>query len=70
MGEYVASKTEADGWVLISYQKTQAAFYYTKPLSKLDSWLKRPPRPTVIVEAEIDDDGVIHQRVVERSSFN
>jgi hypothetical protein len=62
-GRYVDSKTEADGWTLIQYEKTFAAFYYKEPLSKIDKWLKREQKPTVIVEAEIDDDGVIHQRV-------
>jgi hypothetical protein len=60
---YIESKTEADGWTLIQYEKTFAAFYYKEPLSKLDKWLKREQKPTIIVEAEIDDDGVIHQRV-------
>lgn len=64
MARFVDSKTPSDGWTLIQFEKTFAVFYYVKPLTKVDKWLNRPQKPTVIIEAEIDDDGVIHQKVV------
>ena len=64
MQEYVDSRTPENGWVCVSFEKTQATFYYTKPLTKMETWLKRPQNPTIIVESEINDNGRITERHV------
>jgi hypothetical protein len=64
MQEYVDSRTPEDGWVCVSFEKTQATFYYTKPLSKTEKWLKKSQNPTIIVESVINDNGRITERHV------
>jgi hypothetical protein len=64
MQEYVESKSPTEGWVCVRFEKTEATFYYTKPLTKMEKWLKKSPNPTIIVESEINDNGRVTERHV------
>ena len=68
MQVYVDSKKAEDGWTLVQFWKTDATFYYTKPLTKVEKLMQKPENPAILVEAHMNDNGRVTERHVHRSS--
>ena len=66
MSYYVERKCTKKGWELIESNKTDATFYYTQPLSRWETFLKRPNHPAIMVHVEIDDYGHFTERIINQ----